>query len=151
MIHSLLGLVPKLSRFLPCQLHNTTIHLDASSHLYKRVCLWVGPSVGRSVRPLRVLENRSFRNFSATRMSPSRLYDFVTAFLLLPLGPTRLKTGKTSCCRFPPGNKTAYVVLTILTIKFDKNKQPSANNKTNTWLFDSIEIIGDIKTAKIKR
>ena len=45
------------------------LFLDASLHLYKRVC----PSVGPSVCPLRLLENRSFLHFSAARMSCIKL------------------------------------------------------------------------------
>ena len=39
------------------------------THLYKRVCPSVRPSVRLSVCPLRLLENRSFRHFSAAMMS----------------------------------------------------------------------------------
>ena len=47
--------------------------LDASSHLYKRVCPSVRPSVrplvGPSVGPLRLCKNRDFRLFLATMRS----------------------------------------------------------------------------------
>ena len=79
--------------------------LDASSHLYKRVCPSVRrsvgpsvcPSVRPSVRPLRLLENHNFRQFSAARMSrikSNTRYDVLretygTTFFHLSFRPSR--------------------------------------------------------------
>ena len=58
--------------------------LDASSHLYKRVCPSVRPSVGRSVRPsvgpLRLCKNRDFRLFLATMRSFTESTERKTCF-----------------------------------------------------------------------
>ena len=53
------------------------MHIHPSgTHLYKRVCPPVGPSVGPYVRPLRFLQNRSFCLFSAAAMLRIRLNTF---------------------------------------------------------------------------
>merc|ERR1711911_410636 len=58
--------------------------LDASSHLYNRLCPSVRPSVGpsvrRSVRPLRLCKNRVSRLFLATVRSYTETNDQPTCF-----------------------------------------------------------------------
>ena len=54
------------NQFFPCFIWSFNLFLDASSHLYLRLCLSVGPSVSQSIGPsvhpqfIKTLENQGF-------------------------------------------------------------------------------------------